>query len=251
MVKRFKAQWEVRYQRSLADFKDILSRDPFSDWEAVLFPGELAERHLDYGLTLLYARPKCRIGMAFIRNAHKISERAIADGQFELGRRISRFPENRGRTYRALAHSSAILFNRLNESALMKASQDYQTWAEDLKPSQWNAIGQAHGLAAFRLALLAGNRERASAVAGLGRSFRFHENEYGLWKALLGSPWPVSRALETRVRTFFDRVRNPMFDAQVFVEVPILRFETGALLSRVSSSGSEIDWRGTIAEIAR
>lgn len=164
------------------------------------------------------------------------------------------FPRNRGEGLRVRAYANVLLGHALDTQDLVQASRDYEERFIATPQRDWDSIPQAHILEAARMSLISGDLKRAKEVLSIKRSMKWHAEEFQLLKELVAeaqTELPVhNSSLRARVKKFFDRVRDPEYKPNVFMDLPILRLEWGALINKYFETGSHINWSRVIELIA-
>ncbi len=248
-VSEYKQKWVVAYEKELNYFNT--SPDPFKNWERNTMPEVMASRRLQNGTEVLYADAGHAVANKFFHAAIDMIDRAVADNKFQAEVVVEMsFPKNRGWGLRVRAYALAQLGDSLAERDLIQASHDYEQWCADLHRSDWDSIPQAHILSAARMALIAGDVKRAAEVLSIKRSMKWHAEEFGLLKELAheaAAALPVRQEdLFARVREFFDRVRDPDYKPNFYMDQPLVRLEWGALINKYFETGGPIDWRRVV-----
>jgi hypothetical protein len=204
-------------------------------------------------LEILYGRGDADLAQRFLERCLLIAERAFAEDKLQSPRCRNSFPENRGQLLRVRAYAQAILGGLLEEADLLKASADYEQVTASYPKHKWDDLQEDTYMTVVRLALLASDRERVQRLLTRRRAFRWRPEEHDLWTSLLPLNETRARdeALEARFKMYFDRIRDPNFKPEGFMQRDFVRLELGMLWDKYFvSPDRQIDWQRTIDAIA-
>jgi hypothetical protein len=208
------------------------------------------------GLEVLYAGAGHCVADKFLHAAVDMIDRAIAEDKFRDPRVLEMaFPSNRGKGLQVRAYSKAVLGGNLDNDDLLQASRDCEEYWLRFGNSEWDSQTQAHILTAARMALIAGDLKRAKEVLAIKRSMKWHAEEFQLLKDLAQHAelnLPIrDPTLQSHARAFFDRVRDPDYNPDVYLDLPIVRLEWGALVNKYFETGGHINWERVIDLVAQ
>ena len=247
----FKRHWQTHIEKNLEYFEGDLF-PPFRNWEDDRLPEMDAVRKLRNGLICAYARWDGRRRDSFFDQSIAIVERALAENKFMSESCQFAFPGNRACALRVRAYASALLGRGLLIDDLNQSSIDYESWCEGYEAGDWDSQAQAYYLDAVRTALLAGELNRASGLLDVRRSFRWHQQEFEtmgqLIRAAVKSTPVLGDSARESILTFFELIRDPSFQPDVFLEIDVVRLEWGALVNKYLAPGDAINWN-TVIEI--
>jgi hypothetical protein len=250
-------QWIALDSRTRSDLRTILNQDPFEWWEQNRMPESVAEMRFIYALRIACADPASPDCRAFLQQALAVADRAMREGKLVTGRCASAFPENRGRLLRVRAYTEVLLGRPLDEAALRQASADYIGWCAKFGPSDWDSQLQAYYLTAVRAALLGGDATDARQLLATKKRFNWHAEEHDLLTRLAGDavelPLPHARRAELLpvMDGYFDKIRDPNYKPQVFLQVHSLRLDLALLRDKyLISPDGRVDGRRAVEAIA-
>lgn len=245
--------WFERYERDRDGFAEILTWDPFKDWQVDRMPEMGVGEELRAGLYIAYARgTDYEQAVAFFRRACQVAQRAIDEDKLTSPHSNSSFPLNRGVLYRAYSYARAILGEQLDVRALAQSSRDFEEWCKGYKKSEWDSQAQANYLSAVRLAIVAGEIDRAQELLKTRKSFTWHKTEHEVWKRLVELRGDVRTDAEFggRFGEYFDKLRDPRFAPDVYMETDILRLELAAIRDKyLISEDGVIDWSRAVDSV--
>lgn len=243
--------WIARYEMNRSGYPEMLADHPFDGWERSHMPETRVEEELSYGLYIAYAwGSDHEQAVAFFNRACVVAERAIDEDKLTSPLSNSSFPLNRGILNRAFSYARAALGEPLDSSALRQASQDFEEWCKGYGRRDWDSQAQANYLAAVRLALVAGDLERARELLKTKKSFKWHNEEHQIWFRLVERDRAIDDALAESFDRYFGRLRDPGFVPDVYMEIDILRIELAAVRDKyLVSDDGKIDWWRAIDSI--
>lgn len=257
--KRYKPQWVAKYEADLNTLREELGMDPFEDWERNRMPEGDVEDGLRDAVDILYADRTSADAVRFLRRSLEVANRIFAEDKLQSQLCTGGFPENRGRMLRAKIYAQSLLREPLDVKGLLQASSDYEAWCKDYKGKDWDSVGEAEYLAAVRLAVIAGDLERASKLLKTKRPFKWHKEEHGLLKRVVNAvfiekqPLPLrDQALLEQFDEYFDRIRDPNLEPDIFIELDVLRLEIGAIRYKYfTDDRGDIDWNRIIEVVSQ
>lgn len=243
----YAALWREKYTEDQASFETLVGMDLWQNWDRWLEPEVQAWNHLRNGLDVLWGGDEV-MAQAFLRRAHEFSARAEAEkSPLDVA-----FPLNRGELRRIRTYAGCLCAAPEETSAarvrLLDAAEDFAEWCRKLKGHEWDSQGQAHHLTAVRLTLIVGDSERAQALFKTRRGFKYHEEEHGLLRDLAAGH--RDEAVQRRFETYFDRLRNPDFRPEVFLEPNYVRLEFALLEALFFGPGEPVDWLQAARSVA-
>ena len=225
--------WIARYEKNRDAYPQLLSWDPFRDWERNRMPESSVENELLNGLRVAYAwTVSCGQAVAFFERACEVAQRVFYEDKLKSPLSSSSFPLNRGILNRAFSYARAILFESVDVEALRQSSRDFEQWCKGYGKREWDSQAQANYLATVRLAFIAGEIDRARELLKNTKSFKWHDREHALWKRLADSDGQALRAdaeFAEQFREYFNQLRDPRFIPDVYMETDILRLELALL----------------------
>lgn len=234
-------RWRERVARDREGYANVLAWDLWAGWENDEEPDDRAFSQFFFGLETLWGGEHA-MARAYFARALEVCRRGESEKQW-LESPDYGFPRNRARLRRVRAHCLGFLAGPPSLEALKAdlrgASVDYQTWCASLSASEWDSQGQAYYLAAVRLALLANEGERARELLKSRRSFRYHAEERALLVAMASDA--TDSAFRTQYASFFDKIREPLYQPPFFFELHEVRLEL-ALLYDTFCGGPPLDW---------
>jgi hypothetical protein len=247
--------WAKDVEANQSGHDEILTWDPFKNWEINRSPEGSVEDDVLLSAKILFGNGRPALAKAFLEQGLKIAERIVKEIRLKSPLCADTFPKNRASLFRSMAYARMMLGGALDERMLQQASADYEQWcATTIKSKKWDEMDEAWYLDSVRLALIGGDRARAKGLLEERRSFRWQREEAALLMGLASAPGvPLKDArLQERFEAFFDLVRNPHYKSEVFCESQVLRIELGMLRDKylISPDGT-IDWPRTVAAISR
>lgn len=253
----YRAAWQAEYAKDRMGYDEILTWDPFANWESNSAPESLAERLCEHGLAILCGGGDPEQARRFLENCLRIAERTLAERKLEsLPWCKSKFPKNRGELLRARTFAQALLGGSLNEAALRQAAADIEEFSHGFPKGKWDDLEEADYLGSVRLALLGGDPEMPARLFKRRRVIRWHAEEYALLKGLADSPQPPppqpDLPLLVRFDAYFERIRDPKYKSEVYQQTDVLRPELAALRDKyfVSPDG-RVDFQRVVQAISR
>lgn len=245
--------WVERYERDRNGFAEVLTWDPFREWERNAMPESSVQQELRGALYVAYAwGVDHEQAVAFLNRACKAAERTINEDKLTSALSVASFPLNRGTLHRDYSYARAILGERLDEEALRQSSRDFEEWCKKYGKGQWDSQAQANYLAAVRLASITGDIDRARELLKTKKSFNWHKVEHELWKRLVELSGTVRADAEFSeyFMEYFDKFRDPRFIPDVYMETDVLRLELAAIRDKYLVSGyGEIDWSRAVDSV--
>lgn len=248
-----KQKWITAYEKEREYF--AADPEPFKKWHRSWAPQGMADVQLQNGSEILYSGAGHAVADKFLHAAIDMVDRAFAEDKFRDPRVLEMsFPTNRGEALQVRAYAKSLLGGSLNENDLLQASRDYEEYWLRFGKSEWDSQTQAHILTAARMALIAGDLGRTKEVLAIKRSMKWHAEEFKLLKDLVQEAefgLPIrDPALSERVRTLFDRIRDPDFNPDFYIDLPTARLEWGALINKYFETGGRINWERVIELVA-
>jgi len=248
--------WVARGQKDRADLEKIVKRDPYVRWENNFMPEGTAADCLRLALELMYVEEAGGLDAAFLKKCSEIIDRIERENKLTSSPRTeAAFPLNRGELRRIKAYTEGLLSGVVDRNLLIEASADFEAWVLAEKKKNWDSQTEAYYLNAVRLAIIAGDYPRAATLLHARRSLRSHREEYELLKALpdyVDTASSLVQQYRENFDTLFDRVRDPLFDPDQFIQVWIARFELGLIRElRLIRPGEPLDMHNVITAIAR
>jgi len=253
-MKTYHDLWVQKISDDRKSFDTILRWDVFRDWERSCAPESRAEDELILALELLYADRKSSEAQEFLRRALAVSERTTQENKLTSELCEAAFPLNRGGLLRSHAYSLALLGHELDTASLIQASSDFEGWCKHYKKGEWDSQSQAYYLAGVRLAIIAGDWERSERLLKIRKSFKWHQRQFELLKRLVeefclrhvDDPDYLASFDE-----YFDYVRDPNLNPDVFMEKHILGLELGIIRDKyLVSPDLSIDWKRIISAVS-
>lgn len=198
----------------------LRARDPFRTWELNTRPESRVASELGDAVTLLCGDGEPDLAKKLLRQCISVYDRAESEGKWLSERCKDAFPGNRGAALRAKVYAQGLLLDQpLDQEALANASSDLETISRD---DDSDEVVQDQYLSAVRLALLAGNADRARALLKRRRNFKLQAVELAFIKAVLDKTVSV-------VDAHFDRIRDPQHMPRYHVSACAHPVEIGAL----------------------
>jgi hypothetical protein len=243
MFNTYRSKWREKFHRD----RDFFAQptDHFANWNQQSAPDNEAWIQFLNSQTVLFGDGR-RSAEKFLTAAIEVANRACAENRFRTELAQSAFPLNRGRALRVRAYANGLKDGTFDVSDLLTASQDFETWSNQFTGADWDSQTQAYFLAAVRMAIITGDQRRARKLLETKGSFKWHAEEHKLLIGILDEcnyGLPIrNQQLFARVRSFFDRIRDPNFKPDIFMELDEARLEWGALINRFFETGEAINW---------
>jgi len=245
--------WKNKLLPEKDGYREVLSWDPFRDWEINRMPESRSDSYLIFAHECSYASLE-QPADEFLRQALTICGRIEEENKLATPRFENRYPFNKGVLLRAKAYCSGILPAACEiVKELLEASSCFETWCVEVLKGLWDDQVQSYYLGAVRMALIAGDVKRAQELLKKKKRFSGHSEQHHLLQELAerDQSFKEDKVLFEEFESFFDTVRDPHYKPQVFSETAILRLEIGLLWDKyVTSDDGQIDWRRAIRTIA-
>lgn len=244
-----KAYWQLEYERNKDFYFENIQQDPFAKWDLLAAPDGAAERELSKALNCLYADQK-ELAQQYLRRAIAVAERALREDKCRSERCKGGYPRNEAQLLRALAYSRGLLGEQLDGNLFVRSATLFE---ESSRRGDWDPMAQLELLGGIRMALLAGEQERAAKTLKTGRRRALKDNleEKELLETLSHARGAEDLArLSKLFKVFFDKVRDPGFKPPAH-EYVMHRLDLGALNDKyfVSVDGA-IDWDRVIKSVS-
>jgi hypothetical protein len=227
----------------------------WENWELVDSPNEPAERLLFDALDLLYARAPKALSVKFLDFVVQVIDRALAENRFRPDSPRANFPRNRGEGLRARAYALALCGEPLRTADLRQAVDDYRAWCEEITPGRWHDVTESHVLSSARLALIVGDLDLFERLLPFRYKIKLHREEAELLLQLKNllrkGEQPLPRDYCERFTQYFERIRNPEFKSDIYMETDLLRFELGVLYCQYVATDVPFSWPRVIAEVSK
>jgi len=253
MTRSLANQWAARYQKNRSAYEELLTWDPYREWETLVMVESRVEQELLTGLEVAYAIGLTGIALSFFHRASEVAQRAIDEDRLTSPQSKDRFPKNRAVLYRAHSYARVLMGQRLDTLALETSIDDLVVWCRGHESGKWDSQAQANYLAAVRIALLLGDVARAAELVKLKKSCKRHSEEHSLWKRIVqtGDAAGSDQRLVESLSGYLEVVSDPLFVPRVYTETEILRLEVAAINDRfVSGAGASISWSRAVGSIA-
>lgn len=207
---------------------------PFSEWHLLCTPEGPCEHYLDYALSISWVYPTHPYVATFLAWANEAADRALSDERFNIDSDAERlsgnpnwrnlrgwkiegvFPGNHGKTLTAACFSRALRDGgELDEAALLLAADEIAESALHGGAKFWDYIAQSEYLRCVRLALVAGDVNKARLFLQSTRRKFKHTLVHQQWLQTLVNaiaetqPAPLAPEAALHFQTFYDEVRNP------------------------------------------
>lgn len=253
-ARTFRKKWIEKVEKDWESFLEVLSDDPFEDWEQNRGPETMAELELCSGLELMYTGKHPKEAKQFLLRCLQITSRAKKEGKLQSPLCKNRFPLNRGHLLRAEAYALALLGSPVGDGCYAQAATDIEQYCHET--DLWDSQIEAYYLSAIRLAILGNNPGTACRLIQPIRKWKDHSKEALLLHDLLffgdeikGNP----KSRMFRVFTdFFDCIRDPDYQPDFFAEDEILRLEIGAIREKVFlCKNGQIDWQRVVEAVGQ
>lgn len=245
--------WRRRFDREEKSYKDILTWDRWKDWDRNTAPDSSAEGNFTLALSILYSGRGKKYSTQFLQMALDCVQRAEDENKFQSSLCEFDFPHNLGNAMRVKQYAQALQSGVFSNQELLESAKNHEKFCRGRK--RWGDIERAHILAAARMALIAGARDRAGQLLKSTRPFRNREAEQSLWKkiAALKSDLPLKDCgLLAEFDAVFDPVRLPNYWPKFYMELLLTRFEMAVIRYKyfVSRDGT-IAWSRAIKQVTR
>jgi len=212
---------------------------------------------LRYGLEFFYAQWNDPDGRSFLEQATTVADRALREEKYRGTEFLeASFPQNHGFLLRVRSYANALLGHTLDEAALHQAAIDCEEYSKKFAKKKWDSHDQADYLAAVRLALVAGDLNHACRLLDTRKSFKWHFEEFEILKGIADG---LAQKMGEKDRvimlalldSYFNKIRDPNFKPDVYMEAQILRLELGAIRDKYFISGDGvINWQRVIEAIS-
>ncbi len=213
-----------------------------------------------WGLQLLYADIDSDLGHRFLKRGLAFIERVERENRLQADFCVDAFPMNRAELLSTKALILGILRNQTDVVSWRQCGRDFLDWLRQVSDSPeqppWHEDdqGQAYYLSAVRAELICGEPATALELLNNAPGVSWLHDEAELWRQLAES-WVRREILEDRLReslyAYFEIIRNPDYQSDVFERLTHMRPETGAILYKYDvAKGGEIDWRRVIEMVA-
>ena len=246
-----RAAWQADYAMNHKSYSEILTWDPFRDWERSRAPESTVGNYFWLGLEVLCGEGDPEQARSLLEYCLRIADRTLAERKLESLLCKDSFPENRGELLRVRAYAQGLLGGPLDEGALRQAAADFEGHTLRFPKHKWSDLQEAEYLATVRLALLGNDGEILARLFKRRRVMRWHAEEYALLRSLADGPQRDSPLL-ANFDAYFDRIRDPKYKPEVYLRLKVLRPELAALRDKyfVSSDGP-VDFQRVVGAISR
>ncbi|MCG8590230.1 MAG: hypothetical protein MJE66_13140 [Proteobacteria bacterium] len=245
-------EWRERYRKYAADYADLLTWDPFEDWERNREPENSVEDELQCALELLYAGETLG-ARSFLERGRAVIERIEAEDRLTRPAHPEAFPLNRAEFLRAKAYTEGLWGGAgLDRADLSQAIDDLQTWLKG-EQGEWSTQSQSFLHSAVRMALILDEPARARKLLASRRRPDGHGEELGLLRRLAqDGPEANDGTLRDEFDRFFDPIRSPSYqhvEGESF-DVPNGRLELALVRDvRLVSPDGSLDWARVIRSV--
>lgn len=207
---------------------------PFATWHLLTTPDAAVDAELDNAVQIACVYPTHPYVATFLSWANEAADRALSDERFNIDSDAERlngnpnwrnlrgwkiegvFPGNHGKTLAAACFSRALRDDsELDETALLLAADEIAESALHGGAKFWDYIAQSEYLRCVRLALVAGDVNKAQFFLKSTRRKFKHTLVHQEWLQTLVNaiaeslPAPLAPEAALHFQTFFDEVRNP------------------------------------------
>jgi len=258
---QYKERWIEKYRQAESDLRELLTWDPFEDWEKDTMPESGVGDQIFYGLRVLYASAAPELAAAYLERGLQIAERTVKEDKCRKGRAADGWPQNHGLLLRNRGYLEVLQGRPLDTQALVQAAREMWSWHVEntTRKSDWEDVGEAEQLQALHLALIAGDEALVRELMEPRKwPFDCHQEEHALLKALAQAvfverrPTPLKDvALRERFECFFDVARDPDSKRVYSVTNVLFMLELGAIRDKyfISSDGV-IDWQRVVEAVS-
>lgn len=238
----YKTQWHDQVKERLEakdGYPGILKWEEdqggrFATWHLLKSPEGAAETDIDYVIKIGCVFPSHEYYAIFLAWANEAADRALSDKRFNIDSDAERlsgnpnwrnlrgwkiegvFPGNHGKTLAAACFSRALRDgSELDEAALLLAADEIAESALHGGAKFWDYIAQSEYLRCVRLALVAGDVNKAQYFLKSTRRKFKHTLVHQEWLQTLVNaiaetqPAPLAPEAALHFQTFFDEARNP------------------------------------------
>lgn len=237
----------------------------FVDWGKITLPFGIAADDLGSAIDIGSIFPTHEYYSTFLTWANEAADRALSDERFNIDPEAERlkgnpnwgklcgwrtegsYPGNHGAILAAGCMASALRDGtELDQSALLLAADEIAESALDGGSKMWDYIAQSEYLRCVRLALVAGNVDKAQHfLKNIRRKFKHtfvhHEWLQKLANAITAAHGaPLGPEAAEHFQAFFDQVRNPAYrlpsnqagGIDLYANLSLLRLELAIIQQR-------------------
>lgn len=237
----------------------------FATWHLLKNPAGASETDIDYVIKIGCVFPEHPYFAIFLNWANEAADRALSDERFNIDSDAERlngnpnwknlrgwktegvYPGNHGKTLAAACFARALRDNsELDSLALLLACDEIAESALDGGSKMWDYIAQSEYLRCVRLALVAGNVDKAQHfLKNIRRKFK-HTFVHQEWLQTLANAItesngaPLGAEPAAHFQAFFDQVRDPAYKLpgnqpggiNLHASLSILRLELAVIKQR-------------------
>lgn len=215
--------WQKMLDGNREYYHEDLDKDPFEKWQTNRSPADFAEQFFICGIQILMVEPDNRDGARYLETCTNVAQKAFDENRLQAKECVIAFPRNRAKLLRCMSYSEAIFNGEITNVQLLQASHDYESWCVKTMKQKWDDQIQAYYLAGARLALIAGDSARAVSLLSKPKHFKAHPEQSQILKQL--ATGAVDESVEASLNSYFDFVRNPFSEINVFLEPDVQAFE--------------------------
>jgi hypothetical protein len=246
--------WIQQFERERQFYETFETEFPiWHNWPRNSCPNLEADRCLSHALSLLYADVPKSLIEKFLGFSIALIDRGLEEHKFEEP--YGDFPRNRAAGLRARAYALALRGEALKTADLRQAIEDFQTWCADITPGRWHDLTEFQVLSSARLALIVGDLDLFERLLPFRYKIKLHREEAELLlqlKNLLRKrEQPLPRDYCERFTQYYERIRNPEFKSDIYMETDLLRFELGVLYCQYVATDVPFSWPRVIAEVSK
>jgi len=129
--------WRDEFAEAEDSYKEILTWDPFEDWELNAMPESTAETNLESALEILYSGKGKKYATRFLQITLDVLDRAFAENKFRSKKCKYGVPHNLGSAARVQQYAQALQNGKFSEQALLESGANYEKWT---KRQKWDAM---------------------------------------------------------------------------------------------------------------
>jgi len=254
----YRDYWVSSHEKERVELHTILDElSPFRDnhWERNRSPDGTADDNLRDGLRVLFSGIDENLAIEFLKVSLKVIERATRERKLDRPECEGGRPRNYGRLLRTNVYVKSLLGEPFDRAQALEAAGHYADWCKAVRKSSWDSQDQAYYLIAVRLSLLAGACDQASGLLKAGKKLKWHEKEASLLKALLERSKIQEFSGDKEKKdflAFLDEVRDPRYEAGVFLENVIYPFEIAMIYNMYyEGDGHSLDLQRAIELVSR
>lgn len=237
----------------------------FSTWDKTSAPDGIVQNDLASSIEIGCIQPQHEYYNVYLSWANEAADRALSDPRFDIDSEAERlkgtigwqrligwktegaYPGNHGATLAAGCFARALRDNsELDSAALLQAADEIAESALDGGSKMWDYIAQSEYLRCVRLALVAGNVDKAQHfLKNIRRKFKHtfvhHEWLQKLANAITAAHGaPLGPEAAEHFQAFFDQVRNPAYrlpsnqagGIDLYANLSLLRLELAIIQQR-------------------